>query len=234
MEKLIPLSLEIETPSSECVIQLEKISKVYFDTRTRVVFSNVNLSINKGEFIAVVGPVGSGKTTLLNLIAGFDRPTSGKIWIQGLESNNIKNINSFRAKTVGFVHQTQNLIPELTVSENIALPLEILGIKKDECNEKINRILDNLVLCEMSKRKVSTLSVGESQLVSIARALASDPPIIIMDEPTESLDPFVSNMVVSFLKGNHILKNKTLIVATHDRQLKDIAKRVIRIKKKIP
>lgn len=189
-----------------------------------------------GTFVAAIGPIGSGKTTLTNMLAGLERPSGGSIAVEGQEITKLNEDELTIARThlIGYVPQVQNLIPELTVAENVDLPLRFLGVDTEYRAERLSIVLDRVGIRGDSARKAGTLSVGERQLVSIARALVNDPPILILDEPTEALDPLISEVVLGILRGDNLTAGKTIFVTTHDRRVTEMARRTLRIRKKIP
>ena len=197
-----------------------------------VIFSNINLEIEPGEIVAAKGTIGSGKTTLLNLICGIIRPTSGRIYIDKYDITKLPSdkLSALRANIFGIVPQKTNLIPEISIKQNLELPLMLNGIDKDKRNSIVNETLDKLGLISLSDRLAGTLSVGESEIVSIARSMVSDPPILLMDEPTEGLDPIISEMILSLLRGDSIMNQKTIFITTHDERILNIANRVINVK----
>jgi putative ABC transport system ATP-binding protein len=221
--------------SSTYSIELEHVRKVYAGLASREVFSDVNLRVEAGEFVAVYGPIGSGKTTLVNMIAGLDRPTSGSIRIKGVQTTPMSDdeLTDLRASSIGMVPQVQNLLGELSVFENVEIPLYFLKLDKKSRKSKTQEILERLGIASDAERKVGALSVGERQMVAIGRALVSDPSIVIMDEPTESLDPMISDVVLELLRGDNLTRGKTVFVTTHDKKITNLASRIVRIKKKI-
>ena len=210
---------------TDVIVKLTNVTMGYNTlTHKTDVFKNFNLEVKKGDFVALVGQIGSGKTSLINLICGFNKPLNGKIYVEGQEITSLNN-----EKLIGIVPQTQNLIPNLTVYENIQLPLVINKYSKSDLSERVTKILEMMNLVNYSEMLVKHLSVGERQLVAVARSFASDPPLILMDEPTEALDPVMSELVMGFIRGTNLLKGKTLIITTHDKKIMDIAQRIIRI-----
>ena len=197
-----------------------------------VIFSNINLEIEPGEIVAAKGTIGSGKTTLLNLICGIIRPTSGRIYIDKYDITKLPSdkLSALRANIFGIVPQKTNLIPEISIKQNLELPLMLNGIDKDKRNSTVNETLDKLGLISLSDRIAGTLSVGEAEIVSIARSMVSDPPILLMDEPTEGLDPIISEMILSLIRGDSIMNQKTIFITTHDERILNIANRVINVK----
>ena len=218
------------------VTQLTHVSKVFLEPKRREVFTDVNLRVKRGEFVALAGPVGSGKTTLVNLLAGLDRPSSGSIQVLGRETTRIsgRELTSLRLTSLGLVPQVQNLLQGFTVSQNVELPLFFLGGGGRESRlSRVQEVLALLGINADAERKVADLSVGEKQLVSIARAMVKDPSLLVMDEPTESLDPLVSELILEMLRGDNALRAKTLIIATHDKRIIELATRTVRMSAKI-
>ncbi|WP_130805683.1 ABC transporter ATP-binding protein [Senegalia massiliensis] len=213
------------------ILKVEKLNKTYITGDTKVeALKDIDLSINKGEFVSIVGASGSGKSTLLHLLGGLDRPTSGKVIIDGEDIYNYKEekLAIFRRRKVGFIFQFFNLIPILNVEENIALP-ELLD------NEKVSRdYLDELIsLLGMKDRRnhlPSELSGGQQQRVAIGRALFNKPSIILADEPTGNLDSVTSKEVIELLKFTAKKYNQTLILITHELNIAQMADRVITLK----
>ena len=211
------------------IIKLLDVSMNYDDN---VIFSNINFEIEPGEIVAAKGTIGSGKTTLLNLICGIIRPTSGRIYIDKYDITKLPpdKLSALRANIFGIVPQKTNLIPEISIKQNLELPLMLNGIDKDKRNSTVNETLDKLGLVSLSDRLAGTLSVGEAEIVSIARSMVSDPPILLMDEPTEGLDPIISEMILSLIRGDSIMNQKTIFITTHDERILNIANRVINVK----
>lgn len=217
-------------------VELRHVRKSYGPEGEKEVYSDLNFQLLHGTFVAAVGPIGSGKTTLLNMFAGLERPTSGAILVNGEEITRLGGdaMASFRAQTIGLVPQVQNLIPGLTVRENVELPLHFTDASKEGKADRVRSVLDRMGISGDSERFVDTLSVGEKQLVMVARALVNDPPILLLDEPTEALDPLMSEVILGILRGDNLIAGKTLFVTTHDRRVTSIARRTLRIRKKIP
>jgi len=218
------------------VTQLTHVRKVFLEPKRREVFTDINMRVKRGEFVALAGPVGSGKTTLVNLLAGLERASSGSIQVLGKETTRLsgRELTALRLASLGLVPQVQNLMQEFTVSQNVELPLFFLG--EGERESRLSRVQEVLVLMGINadaERRVADLSVGEKQLVSIARAIVKDPPLLVMDEPTESLDPLVSEVILEMLHGDNALRAKTLIIATHDKRIIELATRTVRMSAKI-
>ena len=213
-------------------IPIIKLLDITLSYENNTIFSNVNLEIQSGEIIAAKGTIGSGKTTLLNLICGIMKPDSGRIYIDKYDITKLSSdkLSTLRAKIFGIVPQKTNLVPELSISQNLELPLMFSGIDKNKRQSIVNQTLDKLGLISLSDRLAGTLSVGESEIVSIARSMVNDPPILLMDEPTEGLDPIISEMILSLIRGDSIMNQKTVFITTHDERILNIANRVIQVK----
>ncbi|MHC1586749.1 MAG: ABC transporter ATP-binding protein [Candidatus Hecatellaceae archaeon] len=223
-------------PVKKLAIKLEHVKKVYNGQgKPLSVFEDLNLEVYKGEFLAVFGPTGCGKTTLLNLIAGLDRPQAGKIYVDGVEISSMPEgkLAEFRRKRLGVVFQTNNLIPSLTVFENVELPLALNGIAKSERKRRVEEVLKAFWISNYADRKVSTLSVGECRMVSLARAMVTDPDIVLLDEPTDFLDALTVDLMIASLRGK-LMEGKTIVATTHRGRLTRVAERVVRLKKRMP
>ena len=213
------------------IIKLMDVKKNFIDVSTNV-FSQVNLIIEPGQLIAAKGTIGCGKTTLINLICGLIKPDSGRIYVDNLDitSMNYDTLSEFRANLFGIVPQKTNLVPELTITQNLELPLMFKGIEKEQRRSIVDDMLKKIGILDMSDRLTSTLSVGESEIISIARSMITEPPILLMDEPTEGLDPIISEMILSLIRGDSIMNQKTIFITTHDERILNIANRVINVK----
>ena len=212
------------------LLRVENLSKSYGKGEAKVdALKNINLSIKKGEFIAIVGPSGSGKSTLLHLLGGVDKPTSGNVFINDINIYDLKekDLAIFRRRNVGLIYQFYNLIPVLTVKENILLPAELDNRKIDK--EYLEDLLKTLDLKERENHLPSELSGGHQQRTSIGRALINRPSIVLADEPTGNLDSKNSKEIVELLKVSVKKYNQTLIMITHDTNIALQADRVITI-----
>jgi putative ABC transport system ATP-binding protein len=212
------------------ILKIENLNKTYGKGENRVeALKDINLVVNKGEFVAVVGTSGSGKSTLLHLIGGLDRPTGGKVIIDGESIYRYKEekLAIFRRRKVGFIFQFFNLIPVLDVEENIALPALMDNDRIDR--DYLNEIIKLLGLEERKHHLPSELSGGQQQRVSIGRALLNKPSIILADEPTGNLDSTTSREVIELLKFTAQRYNQTLILVTHDINLASMADRIVTI-----
>ena len=213
----------------EPLISLFDIVKEY-DKGKVIALNNVNLDIYEGEFVSIIGPSGSGKSTLLNMLGALDVPTSGEIFIDGLNIGKEKDLSDFRRETIGFVFQLHNLIPNLSVWDNVQIPLVGTGLPEKEMKKRANEMIDAVGLSDKKKQKPNKLSGGERQRVAIARALVNKPSIILADEPTGSLDTKTGSMVLNLLRAMHDVYNVTLIVVTHDMEVARMADRMITIR----
>ena len=212
------------------VLKAENLRKIYGKGENQVkALDGVELSVEKGEFVAVVGTSGSGKSTLLHMLGGLDRSTSGKVYVDGKDIFSLKEeeLTIFRRRKIGFVFQSYNLVPVLNVYENISLPIELDGKKADQ--KFIDSILKTLGLEEKVRSLPGQLSGGQQQRVAIARALASKPAILLCDEPTGNLDSRTSQDVLSLLKVSSQKYAQTIVMITHNEEIAQLADRTIRI-----
>jgi len=212
------------------ILKVENLTKIYGKGTTEVVaLNNVSFSVEKGEFVAIVGASGSGKSTLLHLIGGVDRPTSGKVYIDGKDiySLNDDKLAIFRRRQVGLVYQFYNLIPILNVEENITLPLDLDNRKVD--NKHLKQLLDLLGLENRKTHLPNQLSGGQQQRTSIGRALITNPTIVLADEPTGNLDSKSSDEIVALLKKSNREYKQTIIMITHNMEIAKCADRIIKI-----
>ena len=212
------------------ILRVENLSKKYGKGESEVIaVDNVNFSVEKGEFLAIVGSSGSGKSTLLHLLGGVDRPTSGKVYVDGKDIYSLSddNLAIFRRRQVGIIYQFYNLIPILNVEENITLPCDLDGNKVDE--KRLNELLKSLGLENRRKHLPNELSGGQQQRVSIGRALINNPAIILADEPTGNLDSKASEEIVELLKLTNKKYKQTIIMITHNLEIANEADRVLKI-----
>lgn len=212
------------------ILRVEHLTKKYGKGENEVIAVNdVSFSIQKGEFIAIVGSSGSGKSTLLHLLGGVDRPTSGKVFIEGKDIYELSddNLAIFRRRQVGLIYQFYNLIPILNVEENIALPCDLDGKKVEP--ERLNELLRTLGLEKRKKHLPNQLSGGQQQRVSIGRALINQPAIVLADEPTGNLDSKASDEIVELLKLSNQKYHQTIVMITHDLEIAKLADRMIKI-----
>jgi len=212
------------------ILKVENLCKTYGKGDNQVkALNNVSFSVEKGEFVAIVGQSGSGKSTLLHLIGGVDKPTSGHIFVDGQDvyKKSKEQLAIFRRRQVGLIYQFYNLIPILNVVENMTLPLKLDGQKVN--NERVKELLDVLRLTDRKKHLPSQLSGGQQQRVSIGRALINAPALVLADEPTGNLDSKSSQEIMELLKYSNKKYGQTLIVITHDENIALQADRIIRI-----
>ncbi len=215
------------------IVRLDNVKKDYLLGKVRIrVLKGISLKIEKGDFVAIVGKSGSGKSTLLHIIGCLDKPTSGRVIIHGKDVSKLNDnqLARIRSKVAGFVFQQFNLIPDLTVEENIELPMVFIGIEKDKREKRVEELLN---LVELEHRKnfyPAELSGGERQRVAIARALANNPELILADEPTGNLDSVMGNKIISFLERINKELSKTLVIVTHDKDIAKRARKIIEIK----
>ena len=212
------------------ILKVDNLSKVYGkgDNVIKAV-DNISFSVEKGEFVAIVGASGSGKSTLLHLIGGVDKPTSGKVFVDGVDIYNLKNdaLAVFRRRQVGLIYQFYNLIPILNVTENITLPINLDG--KEANVDTLNELLKMLGLENRKTHLPNELSGGQQQRVSIGRALINNPAIILADEPTGNLDSRSSEEIITALKVSNKKFKQTIIMITHDLEIAKAANRIITI-----
>lgn len=212
------------------ILETKDLKKIYGSEDTEVrALDGVGLSVEKGEFVAVVGTSGSGKSTLLHMLGGLDRPTTGNVIVDGNDIFSLKDeaLTIFRRRHIGFVFQNYNLVPVLNVYENIVLPIQLDGRKVDEAY--VEQIVQTLGLESKLQNLPNQLSGGQQQRVAIARALASKPSIILADEPTGNLDSKTSQDVMSLLKITSQKFGQTIVMITHNEEIAQMADRIIRI-----
>ena len=212
------------------ILETKDLRKVYGSGDTEVrALDGVNLAVEKGEFVAVVGTSGSGKSTLLHMLGGLDRPTSGTVTVDGRELSAMRDeeLTIFRRRKIGFVFQNYNLVPVLNVYENIVLPIQLDGKAPDK--GYVDRIIETLGLGNKLQNLPNNLSGGQQQRVAIARALAAKPAIILADEPTGNLDSATSLDVMGLLKVTAQKFSQTIVMITHNEELAQMADRIIRI-----
>ena len=212
------------------ILKAENLKKYYEESTIPVkALDGVDISIEQGEFVAIVGTSGSGKSTLLNMLGGLDRPTSGSVTVDGKRIFDLKDeeLTIFRRRKIGFVFQAFNLVPVLNVYENIVLPFQLDGNSVDE--KFVNQVIESLGLKEKVENLPNQLSGGQQQRVAIARALATKPSIILADEPTGNLDSKTSQDVLGLLKMTSVRFKQTIVMITHNEEIAQMADRIIRI-----
>ena len=229
---MIP-SASYEAYSSGATLAVEKLTKVYDSSMGRVIsLSNVSFSVNRGEFVAVVGPSGSGKSTLLNMIGALDRPTSGKVFMNGIDifSLNDYQIAEVRNSTLGFIFQSYNLINRTSVLKNVEFPGITGGMSDADRRRRALKLLNFLGIKDKAKFKPTNLSGGQQQRVAIARALMNDPKVILADEPTGNLDTKTGNDVFNLMTLLSRKFKRTIIMVTHNPELAEATDRAIHIR----
>ena len=212
------------------ILQTKNLKKYYGSGDTQVrALDGVDLQVENGEFVAIVGTSGSGKSTLLHMLGGLDRPTSGSVVVDGRDLSTLKDeeLTVFRRRKIGFVFQAYNLVPVLSVYENIVLPIQLDGGELDAAY--IDQVIGALGLKEKLQSLPSQLSGGQQQRVAIARALATKPAILLADEPTGNLDSRTSNDVLSLMKVTGQKFSQTMVMITHNEEIAQMADRIVRI-----
>ena len=212
------------------ILRTENLVKTYGNGENSFnAVDGISMSVNQGEFVAIVGQSGSGKSTLMHMLGGVDRPTSGSIFIDGNEINKMNNdkLAIFRRRQIGIVYQFYNLIPILTAEENITLPMELDGKTVDR--ERVDEVMNALGIADKKKNLPNQLSGGQQQRVSIARAIINNPAILLADEPTGNLDSKATDDIMSILKMTNKTFHQTIIMITHNLEIAKEADRIIRI-----
>jgi putative ABC transport system ATP-binding protein len=216
------------------LVEIEELSKVYYKGSQEVaVLHELDLTVEAGEFLALMGPSGSGKTTLLNLIAGIDRPTSGRLIVAGQDLARLSRsqLASWRASHVGYIFQLYNLIPVLTADENVELPLLLLPFGRAERRRRVHIALEAVGLLDRYDHYPRQLSGGQEQRVAIARAIVADPTLIVADEPTGDLDAATAEQTLILLRRLNEEMGKTFVMVTHDPRAASVARRVVHLQK---
>lgn len=231
--KMVSESTELDTNSSSIALGVKNLSKIFDSVAGKVVaLDNINFTVKKGEFVSIVGPSGSGKSTLLNMIGALDRPTSGNVYINGIDifSLNDSQIATMRNGLIGFIFQSFNLINRTTVLKNVKLPGTIAGMDGTESNMRAMKILEALGIADKATQKPVNLSGGQQQRVAIARSLVNNPTIVLADEPTGNLDTKTGDDVFDMLKTLSHKFKRTIIMVTHNPELAESTDRSILIK----
>ncbi len=215
------------------VIRTENLEKIYQDNGVPVhALKNINMTIDKGEYVVIAGPSGSGKTTLLNLLGALDKPTSGKIFFEGenLAEKKKKELSQLRLKKFGFIFQAYNLIPVLTALENIEFSMMLLNIPEKERKEKARKLMDELGIGDLANKRPNEMSGGQQQRVAVVRAIVNEPEIVFADEPTANLDSKTGDNLLTLMEKMNEEKNITFIFSSHDKQVIERAKRLVILK----
>jgi putative ABC transport system ATP-binding protein len=219
--------------AGERVIVTEGVTKEYSDHGVPVkAVRGVDLTIKRGDFAAIVGPSGSGKTTFLNMISGLDKATSGKIWLNDrlLSEMSGRELSDFRRDNIGFIFQAYNLIPVLTVEENVEYIMLLQGVPSEERRGRVRRILGELGLEGFEDRRPPQLSGGQQQRVAVARAIVSEPALVLADEPTANLDSETAIDLVKMMRGLNEEHGITFVFSTHDTRVMERARRLIELR----
>jgi putative ABC transport system ATP-binding protein len=210
------------------IVKIENLEKSYENGNIKVL-NGIDLEIKEGEFVSIIGPSGSGKSTLLNMLGALDIVDNGKINVANYDLTKKKNLDEFRSEKIGFIFQLHNLIPNISVMENVEIPMYETKLSGKQRTNKALKLLNDVGLKDKTKTKPTKLSGGERQRVAIARALANDPAIILADEPTGSLDSRSGKKILELLNDLHKEKNVTLIIVTHDMNVAKLADRIIEV-----
>ena len=209
------------------VVETHNLTKIYGDGAAVRALDDVDLTILKGEFLTVMGPSGSGKSTLLNMIGALDKPTQGQVVVNGEDLATIKDVDRFRARTVGFVFQLHNLLPALTARENVEVPMHGQGMSEQEMRQRAEHLLELVGLPDRMRHLPSQLSGGQRQRVAVARALANDPAMILADEPTGSLDTQSGGEIMDLLETINRDQGTTILIVTHDPKVARRTRRIL-------
>lgn len=215
---------------TEPIIRVENVTKIYGSGETAVrALDRLSVEVQTGEFVAVMGPSGCGKSTLLNLLGALDQPTEGTVCVAGEDLSNLKDVDKFRARTVGFVFQLHNLLPTMTALENVEVPLQGQLGKRRKRKERAAHLLDIVGLGDRYGHLPSQLSGGQRQRVAIARSLANDPVLILADEPSGALDSQSSEEIMALLSDLNRSQQTSIVVVTHDRRVAQATQRILRM-----
>jgi ABC-type lipoprotein export system ATPase subunit len=215
---------------SDELILTKNLTKVYGTGETAVrALDGVNLGVARGELLAVMGPSGCGKSTLLNMLGALDQPSSGEVWVNGENLARLKDVDTFRAHTVGFVFQLHNLLPTMTCQENVEVPMKGQGLGRREQQKRAAQLLEMVGLGERLGALPGQLSGGQRQRVAVARALANAPALILADEPTGSLDSQSGEEVLALLADLNRTQGTTIVIVTHDRRVAQATQRIVRM-----
>lgn len=215
--------------NSENIIEIKGLKKSYDNGQIKAL-NGIDLEIKKGEFVSIIGPSGSGKSTLLNMIGALDTASEGSINVAGIDLTQTKDLSTFRSHEIGFVFQLHNLIPNLTVLENVQIPMLETSISSKAMEQRALELLKSVDLEDRVNQKPTKLSGGERQRVAIARALVNHPSIVLADEPTGALDSKTGDIILDLLKNLHKKENVTLVMVTHEPYVANMADRIITVR----
>jgi putative ABC transport system ATP-binding protein len=211
------------------ILRVDNVGRTYSDGEVTAL-AGVSLEICRGEYVAIMGPSGSGKSTLLNLLGALDRPTTGELYFEGQPLSQLRDLDAFRSRKIGFVFQSFYLLPTLTAVENVQIPMFETGTSPAQRVKKALTLLESFSMSHRANHLPAQLSVGERQRVAIARALANDPPLLLADEPTGNLDSRSGDDVLNLFDQLHREQGKTLLVITHSQEVAERAERIIWIR----
>ncbi|SCG86155.1 ABC transporter ATP-binding protein [Methanobacterium congolense] len=215
--------------NNENIIEIHKLKKSYDKGKIKAL-NGIDLEIKKGEFVSIIGPSGSGKSTLLNMLGALDTADEGTINVAGVDLTKSRDLSQFRSKEIGFVFQLHNLIPNLTVLENVQIPMLETHLSSEKREERAMELLKSVQLEDKVNQRPTKLSGGQRQRVAIARALVNHPSIVLADEPTGSLDSKTGDIILDLLKDLHKKENVTLVMVTHEPYVANLAERSITVK----
>ena len=215
--------------NNDLLIETTHLSKIYGSGETAVhALDDVNVTVNVGEFVAIMGPSGCGKSTLLNMLGALDQPTDGEVWVAGENLARLKSVDEFRARTVGFIFQLHNLLPTLTAAENIEVPMQGRAGARER-RDRAMHLLTLVGLASRARNLPNQLSGGQRQRIAIARALANNPKLVLADEPTGSLDSQSGEEILQLLGELNRSEGTTIAVVTHDRRVAQATQRILRM-----
>jgi len=214
--------------TEENVIEIHNLQKTYDKGKIKAL-NGIDLEIKKGEFISIMGPSGSGKSTLLNMIGALDRAEEGTIKVAGIDLMKTRDLSEFRSQEIGFVFQMHNLVPNLSVLENVEIPMYETRVKSEEMRRRALELLEAVGLKDKADKNPTKLSGGERQRVAIARALVNHPSIILADEPTGALDSKTGDVILNLLKSLHSKEQVTLVMVTHEPYVAEMADRILHL-----
>ena len=223
----VPQHLEGGIGSGQTLIRCQELTRIYGDGELIYALDHVTFTVKEGEMLAVMGPSGSGKSTLLNMLGALDKPTSGTVFIDGQDLSKVKNVDRFRARTVGFVFQMHNLIPTLSALENVEVPMRGQGLSASKQRARAQELLALVGLADRVKHLPAQLSGGQRQRVAIARALANEPPLVLADEPTGNLDSVSSIELIALLDRLNRERGTTILIVTHDHRVATATRRIL-------
>jgi ABC-type lipoprotein export system ATPase subunit len=209
------------------LVETRELTKIYGNGNEVVALDHVNMTIQRGEFVAVMGPSGSGKSTLLNMLGALDRPSSGRVIVDGQDLAKVKSLDRFRGRTVGFIFQLHNLLPTLSALENVEVPMRGQAGSTRKQRQRAEQLLELAGLADRMHHLPGQLSGGQRQRVAVARALANEPALILADEPTGSLDTQAGDEIMALLADLNQNQGTTLIVVTHDRRVAQATRRIL-------